>query len=156
MTVEARLRDAVVGMLEERRVMLAVDGRMAEVVRVLDESAMGQARMPVVVVGRPEWSQEETRGRGDGLRVYTVLIGLVEAVRVSGSGVDEARERLGVLAEGVRGVLALPENQNLRMPDLEAFYSLCSWREVGEPEREGNNLMVAGLELVVPLTVGRS
>jgi hypothetical protein len=154
MTVEQRLHDVVVRMLEERRGMLVADGRMATIDRKLDESGMGQSAMPLVVVSRPEWSREESRGRGDGLAVYTVLLGVVDAVKASGSGEEEARERLGVLGRGVRRVLALPENQNLRLPDLEAFYSMCDWREL-ETEAFGNNLLALGLELVVPVSVDR-
>jgi hypothetical protein len=148
------IQEALVTILEAGKTGLAVDARVVTVFDHLPQNGFSQKAMPVVVVQRPEKDSEEPWGRDYERRVYTQTIALVDVEGVRPGDEDEVKERLDLLFEKIKKLLAHSSNANLRLPWLHVFWSLCSWDE-DQPTPAGNNLMVKPLLLTVPMTIER-
>lgn len=148
------LHEALVAILEDGKASLKVDGRDVTVFSHLPESTFSQKALPLVVVERPVKGEESPWGRDYERRVYTVPLLLVDGVGVRPGDEQGAAERVDLLFEKVKGLLAQGGNANLRLPWLHVFWSLSTWNdEASSPG--GNNLVVKELQFSVPMTLER-
>jgi hypothetical protein len=148
------LHESLVFIFDEAKASLKVDQRPVTVFSHLPENAFSQKAMPMVVVERPKKTEEAPWGRDYERRVYAAPVLLVDAVGVRPGDEHGAAERIDLLFEKVKAVLAQASNANLRLPWLHVFWSLASWDE-DESTPAGNNLIIKPLQLSVPMTLER-
>ena len=153
-SVNQFIKNKLIEMLEEENESLVVGGRQALVVEYLGEDTFSQARTPMIAIPRVEKNSEDRLNLDDDRREFNATLLIVDAASIQAQGAEDAAERLDTLGDLMRGVFGLEKNRNLQMADLDVFYSMCSWTE-GEPLSVGNNLLLKGHILSIPVTVPR-
>ena len=151
-TPAKHLHEALVSILIDSAGDLMLDGRPVTVFSHLPEQEFTQKALPMVIVERPQLTESGPWGGDREHRVYTVPLAIADGAGARPGAMQEARERIELLLDKLKSVLARPENRNLGLPWLHVFYSLCSWDEQ-ETEWSGNNLAVKAMTLTVPMTV---
>lgn len=154
-TPAKHLHEALVAILLDAAADLSVGGRPVTVFSHLPDQEFTQKALPMLVVERPSLTEESPWGGDYDHHVYTIPLAIADGAGPRPGSVQEAKERIELLLARVKQVLSRPENRNLRLAWLHAFWSLASWDE-GETEPAGNNLAVKAVTLTVPLHVRKT
>lgn len=153
-SVHQELKSAALKILEDGADALVSAARTAVIVEYLGEDTFSQKAVPMIAVARPEKMAEESWGRDHDRREFELPILLIDAMGPKPSDEEDCKERLDILGERLRALFGEAENQNLRLPQYQVFYSMCTWAE-GEVLKVGQNLLLKGHLLTVPMIVPR-
>jgi hypothetical protein len=150
-SIEKTIQDAIIAVLAGDPESLKIDARTVTVQRYLPDQAF-KSRPPFIVVERPTLIGKEAWDTSTQREEHAVPLSFIDSCKPTADDFEECQERVDLLRQKfearlrVKGFLGLA-----RISVMPGMWTLA--RVPGEPERIGNNLMVIGWTMTVPVIV---